>query len=142
MAKLLAVGGPAFGASLLLTLLAVKGIGLHVLVVNRGVGFGMLASAPVLAAAVDFGGLLVVVWLTMRGPVRREAAVLVAAGGLANGFDRLFFPGVIDYWRVPPYPYVFNLADVLIRLGVVWIVVDAVWRRRRAGVIPPAGPAR
>lgn len=100
----------------------------RVLVINHGVAFGMMSSHPIEATIVDGVALAITVWLVIRGPVNRSAAAMVLAGGLANAWDRLIYGGVIDYWRVSFYPFAFNVADLFIRIGVVWLVVSVIRR--------------
>ena len=48
----------------------------------------------------------------------------IAGGGASNIADRLIYGSVIDYINVqhlPWWPYIFNMADVLIHLGI-WAV--------------------
>lgn len=47
---------------------------------------------------------------------------LILIGGASNLIDRLFFGGVIDYVKIWLFP-VFNLADVVITIGVLLITI-------------------
>lgn len=62
------------------------------------------------------------------GSVRIVAAALVAGGGLANWLDRLLHAGsVTDYVSLGVGPLrtgIFNLADVLILVGIALALVD------------------
>jgi signal peptidase II len=55
---------------------------------------------------------------------------MMLGGAIANAVSRILFGGVVDYWHVAPYPYVFNAADVAIRLGLVWVLMSF-WINRR-----------
>lgn len=45
---------------------------------------------------------------------------LILSGGLSNIIDRFFRPGVNDW--IPFFGLWFNLADIYITLGIVWIL--------------------
>lgn len=91
-------------------------------VLNPGIGFGLLRGSPGLALGLEVGGLMVVVVLAVLVPPGRTAAAVVVAGGLSNLTMRLMTGHVVDYWHVSWYPYTFNLADLAIRGGVLWFI--------------------
>lgn len=100
------------------------------LIVNHGVAFGVGADVPrtaeigvIIALAVL--GLLYWRWQRMQYPLG-----MMLGGAIANALSRILFGGVVDYWHVAPYPYVFNAADVAIRLGLVWVLMSF-WINRR-----------
>jgi signal peptidase II len=49
-------------------------------------------------------------------------AALVFAGALGNLIDRLLYSGVIDFISVGVWP-VFNVADSVISIAVVWLLI-------------------
>lgn len=55
---------------------------------------------------------------------------LLLGGTLGNLYDRIFFGYVTDMLHVSFYPPIFNLADVGIRLGFLFMVV-AYWMHQR-----------
>lgn len=46
--------------------------------------------------------------------------ILILSGGLSNIIDRLIRPGVVDW--IPFFGLWFNLADIYITLGVLWVL--------------------
>ena len=79
------------------------------------------------------------VWLA-RAPSRLTALALglIIGGAVGNAIDRLHWPGVMDFvlFHVETASlsfrwYVFNLADVAIVAGVVGLLYESLWRRRR-----------
>ncbi|WP_338430928.1 signal peptidase II [Synechococcus elongatus] len=65
---------------------------------------------------------------------------LIFAGAFGNGLDRFYDGAVIDFldFRLIGFP-VFNIADVLINLGVACLLLSFVrplWTRRRSGQPP------
>jgi len=103
---------------------------------NRGVSFGMLESGhwlmPYLLAIVAlFLVLAVLIWTAQqKSKCINVAGILFASGGLANAIDRLGDGAVTDYldfgWQAFRWP-TFNLADVLIFIGVAMLLIA--WRK-------------
>lgn len=81
---------------------------------NPGIAFGIPVPGPVLT----LGSLALAVGFGTVG-VRRNSlgALLVAAGGLSNAFDRIVLGVTVDYVRLGPWSLV-NLADGLIVAGL------------------------
>jgi|SRR3989344_5273126 len=52
------------------------------------------------------------------------------AGGLANLLERAHFGCIMDYITVPYFP-VFNIADILLTMGVLGIVIKSVKRKNK-----------
>jgi signal peptidase II len=66
--------------------------------------------------------------------VKRAAYALVAGGALGNLVDRLREGAVTDFvrWRIHEHRWpIFNLADAALLIGVVILLIDGVWSRRR-----------
>lgn len=81
---------------------------------NAGIAFGIHVPGIVLtlgslALALGFGVIAV--------HRNQPAALLVAAGGLSNAFDRIVFGVTFDYLRLGPWSLV-NLADGMIVVGL------------------------
>lgn len=99
--------------------------------------FGALALAAVI-------GLFVYALRQKSGWIELSAAALIAGGAIGNGVDRLFREapgggtGVVDFIRVN-YPWggswpTFNVADVLVAVGVGLLLIgDPIRRRARRG---------
>ena len=106
-----------------------------------------------------FGALSLVVaaallaW-ALSGRLRSRAEIiglgLIAGGGVGNGLDRLFrsaphdATAVVDFIRIN-FPWggswpTFNVADVLVAVGVAVLLLDGI-RRHRAGSDPAEGAA-
>lgn len=113
---------------------------------NHDSGFGLLrwmspsVRTPLLTtvqlvAGIAFLGLA----LGRRRPwLGKVALLLVAAGALGNGLDRLMRGYVVDFIHLHHWP-VFNVADIYITIGAVLMVLAA---RRAATPLGPSGAAR
>ncbi|HBH46893.1 MAG: hypothetical protein A2445_05770 [Candidatus Jacksonbacteria bacterium RIFOXYC2_FULL_44_29] len=98
---------------------------------NRGIALGIsLPGGVILILVVGVLILLVVIGYRLAAK-RRWLAVfclsLIIAGGLSNLIDRLTLGYVIDYWVIswPIYGLSFNLADVLVVIGMITLVTGA-----------------
>ncbi len=133
VAILLAVMLVVFSADQLLKSFFVEGFRYYtdcidlILVFNRGVAFSMFAflaeSLKWLQLALLAGVLGYTLWL-------KENRYLIPVGiivgaGLSNVMDRFVHGGVVDYvyWHCGFNFAVFNFADVMIDIAVVWLFV-------------------
>jgi signal peptidase II len=113
---------------------------------NRDSGFGLLRWMPAhvrtpllttvqLVSGVVFLGLAFSRRRAWRG---RLALLLVAAGALGNGLDRLLRGYVVDFIHLHHWP-VFNVADIYITAGAILMVLAM---RRASRVGPPTAAAQ
>lgn len=111
-----------------------------VMVWNRGVSFGMFASAAdfmpyILSAFALMLAIILMVWMKRAQFLSTLIPIaMVIAGALANVWDRLRFGAVADfldfYWGDWHYP-AFNIADCCIVLGVIGLAFDGLYLERR-----------
>jgi signal peptidase II len=92
---------------------------------NTGAGFGMLQERNTLLVVVS-----VAVLLLLYKPIQlakgRElwAYLLLVAGIVGNLIDRLVHGGVVDFISIGNFP-IFNIADMLITVSVLYLVATA-----------------
>lgn len=69
--------------------------------------------------------IIAIVWIWKKDYDKKSILIwpwgLVIIGAISNFLDRIRYGGVIDFINVP-YFSVFNLSDVYISWGVIWIV--------------------
>jgi signal peptidase II len=111
------------------------------LTINHGAAFGLGAGLEPLLAIVPLVIVVLVGWWAVQAGSRgqRAGAALAAAGGLGNLVDRVIRPpsvlhgGVVDWLHVSFYGPTFNVADVLLRGGLLLAAVAWLFSRRTAG---------
>ena len=110
------------------------------LVENPGVSYGLLQSHSAWARwglvvfAFGVGGVLA---FTVRKASRWITAIslgLIIGGAVGNPIDRITQGAVIDFINFSDlhFPWVFNIADSAITVGVMLLIVEAVLPPRRA----------
>ncbi len=92
---------------------------------NYGGIFGLFQGQGWLFGALGLGLIAgIVAWLYLGSGVSRFEFCcfgFIAGGGLSNVLDRQIHGGVIDYidlQHIPWWNYIFNLADVMIHVGI------------------------
>ena len=105
---------------------------------NFGASFGMLAggmTSRVLLSLISTGvaiGLLI--WLgRLRRPIAVTGVALIIGGALGNLYDRVMLGYVVDFLDFSGlgFPWVFNIADTAINVGIAFLLLDA-WQTRDA----------
>ena len=95
---------------------------------NYGVAFNILNNESLnlgfVFSLLVFSICLYLVWLIFINHERPNntqlmSLSLILAGGFGNLFDRVFLGHVVDFIAITINPYVFNLADVFITIGIV-----------------------
>ena len=104
---------------------------------NYGGIFGFLQGQGWLFGVLSLGLLGgIVVWLYFGAGVSRfEFACFgfITGGGLSNVLDRLIHGGVIDFinlQHIPWWNYIFNLADVMIHVGIWPMILHGLLSRK------------
>lgn len=108
---------------------------------NRGVSFGLFGdgSARWMLSAFSIGVAGVLGWWAARADRRMliTAIGLVMGGAIGNVIDRIRFGFVVDFLDFSGtgvFPWVFNVADAAITVGVVLLLVDSLLAERAAKV--------
>ena len=102
------------------------------LVYNTGAAYGYLSNytKPLLII-----GVLVIIYLvySMKSLIESKLTVLaygsIFAGACGNTLDRLISGKVTDFINIQVIP-VFNIADVLLNLGIIFIILDYFVQRK------------
>lgn len=106
---------------------------------NKGVSFGMLRAEQDLARwglvvfSLIVAGFLAVWARKIERPLLALAVGLVMGGAVGNAIDRARFGAVADFldFKDLYFPWVFNVADSAISVGVVLLLLDSFLSERK-----------
>ncbi len=98
---------------------------------NRGVSFGLLASDGIGRWLLSLFSLIVaaaLIWWA-RSSTRPRLSIalgLLIGGAIGNAIDRIRFGAVVDFLDFSGlmFPWVFNIADAAITIGVILLLAD------------------
>lgn len=98
-----------------------------VLVHNKGMGFGMFSSYPHLVLLLQFIGVIAITWFlttisSKHTILQSVTKILIISGAIGNLLNRFILGYVIDFISIKPYPFVFNLADLELRTGLILFI--------------------
>ncbi|MEM8937329.1 MAG: signal peptidase II [Pseudomonadota bacterium] len=103
---------------------------------NTGASFGMLAgsagSRVILSIISTIVAVGLIIWLgAMRRRIAAAGAAFIIGGALGNLYDRVAYGYVVDFLDFSglSFPWVFNVADASINIGVALLLLDA-WLSR------------
>ncbi|HYF23578.1 MAG TPA: signal peptidase II [Caulobacteraceae bacterium] len=114
-------------------------------VLNRGVSFGLFTSEGAGRWVLSLFSIAVAIglaWWVRRAdrPLFSLAVGSIMGGALGNVIDRIRFGGVVDFLDFSGlmFPWVFNVADSAITVGVLLLLADGFVseRRNRVGAQP------
>ncbi|HHD77428.1 MAG TPA: lipoprotein signal peptidase [Campylobacteraceae bacterium] len=103
---------------------------------NKGVAFSMFAflgeSLKYIQVVLIGGVLGYILWHREKFQMYAPAIGLLMGGGVSNLLDRFLHGGVVDYvyWHCGFDFAIFNFADVMIDLGVLWILIISFRKER------------
>lgn len=105
---------------------------------NQGIAYSIPLSGPVLILTVLLI-LALLIFILFRAYRRKELPIifslsLIIVGAFSNFLDRLRYDYVVDLITLTGWP-VFNLADVMITVGVAVILWKMVGKRKEVGIV-------
>ena len=107
------------------------------LIWNEGIAFGLLSfnsrffynSLSILILVII---LIVLYMITQSNGLKKYSLILIFSGALGNFYDRIFYqavPDFIDFHINNFHWFIFNLADIYITLGVLFMIVLEIFDR-------------
>jgi signal peptidase II len=116
---------------------------------NRGVSFGLLRADHDLVrwGFVAFSCIVAIVLATWarkaERPLFATALGFLMGGAIGNAIDRVRFGAVTDFVDVSQlhFPWVFNVADAAINVGIACLLLDMLLQDRNDKASRPAGDA-
>jgi len=102
-----------------------------VLIWNKGIAFGLLSFSKtylynILSLIILIIILILIVMSLKSDGFKRYSLLLIVGGALGNLHDRIFFnavPDFIDFHVGNFHWFVFNIADIFISLGVIFMIL-------------------
>jgi lipoprotein signal peptidase len=97
--------------------------------INQGAVFGIGQGKVSIFLAFSLVALAIILWVFITSSAKHRvvhfALGLITAGAIGNLYDRAFLHGVRDMlkFEVNWYPYIFNIADVLLCIGVPLLIL-------------------
>jgi len=133
-----------FGKWFALNLLSEKGVFIipkiagFILERNQGIAYSIPLSGPALIITVLII-LALLVFILSRAYQKKELTIifslsLIIVGAFSNFLDRLRYDYVIDFITLTSWP-VFNLADMMITVGVFIILWKMIRKRKEVGIV-------
>jgi len=108
---------------------------------NDGVSFNLFGGGQArwLLSAFQIGVAVALAWWALQAQRRTLIAAigLVIGGAVGNAIDRIRFGYVVDFIDLSGtgvFPWVFNVADSAITIGVVLLILDSVVSERKPTV--------
>ena len=99
---------------------------------NRGIAFGLLQGSGPLVGWFTIGIVASLLVYMMRLPreerLMRMGLALLIGGALGNLVDRVTAGEVLDFIQTPLRSGIFNVADVMIHLGLIVVLAGAFWQ--------------
>ena len=109
---------------------------------NTGISYGLLSGAgPLLLIGFSLALIGVMIWWLAQNSTKLVALGLglIMGGALGNVLDRITMGGVADFIQLHAfgyYWYVFNVADMLIFVGVACLLYDTLIVSRKSAAKP------
>jgi len=109
---------------------------------NTGVSFGLFGGGGTMRWVLSVFSLVVaggLTWWALKAERRLLVAAigLVIGGAIGNAIDRIQYGYVVDFIDFSGtglFPWVFNVADSAITVGVILLILDSLVSERKAGV--------
>ena len=106
---------------------------------NRGISFGLFQAGSwwqigiLIAVSLGVSALLASWMIQAERRLQAVSFGMIIGGAIGNVIDRLAYGAVADFFDFSGlyFPYVFNVADAAISLGVVVLVLDLFFSRDR-----------
>lgn len=102
------------------------------LVWNKGIGFGLFSSEReifynIVTAIIIIINLIILYMALIEKNLRSFFLIMILGGSLGNLFDRIYYRAVPDFIDLNYEGYhwfVFNVADILISIGIICLILS------------------
>ena len=109
-----------------------------VLIWNKGIAFGLFSLNElhlynILSLIISIIVVILVVMALKSHGFKRYSLLMIVGGALGNLHDRIFFnavPDFIDFHIGNLHWFIFNIADIFITLGVVFMIILELFKNK------------
>ena len=109
------------------------------LVWNKGIGFGLFSSDHSvvynsITTLIFIINIIIVAMLFQNQNYKSYFLILILGGSTSNLFDRLYYsavPDFIDFHINNFHWFIFNLADIYISIGIICLIIDEVFFKKK-----------
>jgi signal peptidase II len=106
---------------------------------NEGIAFGLLQLQEdnfynILTTIIILIILIILFMILRNRGFRKFSLILIFSGALGNVYDRIFFkavPDFIDFHIGEFHWFIFNVADIFITLGVVFMILLEIYENKK-----------
>ena len=107
-----------------------KFLNIH-LIWNEGIAFGLLSFGEktlynFLTVLISIIILVIILMIIKNKGLRKYSLLMILGGALGNIFDRIFYNAVPDFIDIHVgdfHWFIFNVADIFITLGVIFMII-------------------
>lgn len=104
---------------------------------NYGWPFGVPLPSWFTLIGLGIGIFLIIEWWKEKSLIQELPWILIISGGAGNLLERWLFGCIMDYIALPFFP-VFNIADVLLTIGVIMVLIENA-KMKMKNACPPTG---
>ena len=109
------------------------------LVWNKGIGFGLFSSDHSvvynsITTLIFIINIIIFAMLFQNQNYKSYFLILILGGSTSNLFDRLYYsavPDFIDFHINNFHWFIFNLADIYISIGIICLIIDEVFVKKK-----------
>ena len=108
-----------------------KFLNIH-LIWNEGIAFGLFSFDQkslynILSIIIFLVILIILIWIIRSKGLKRYSLLIIFSGAIGNFCDRIYYgavPDFIDFHIGNFHWFIFNVSDIFITLGVIWMVIQ------------------
>ncbi len=109
------------------------------LIWNSGIGFGLLSLSSdtyynILTTIIILITLIILWMATKTDKFEKIAFLMIFSGSLGNIFDRIYYSSVPDFIDINIgnfHWFIFNVADIFISLGVIFLIILEIFLKKK-----------
>ena len=109
------------------------------LIWNEGIAFGLLSFSDkffyhILTFFIGVVILIILLMLNNSEGLKKYSLLMILGGALGNFYDRIFFeavPDFIDFHFNDFHWFSFNIADIFISLGIIFMIINEIVFRKK-----------